>query len=964
MLFGGCLHFMAKMARKFVNPSGLGLLFSQLLVGTAMAQATLSVGTQPERLSDWLLKQAPNPTAYTPALQWLVPEEKPAQDKLKQDLLAELLQTKYLKATARERLTSFITALPITGRVNVPMAEARWLQAHPENDPVLQRSHTVVLPNRPTTLTLLTQDGTKCTLRHTAGAQAADYLRACDGQLASKASRVWVVQPDGVVQAWAVASWNAQAQTELAPGALMWVVSNPHEDELRWSRMFAQFLATQNYDTVLSAVDMAGMDSTAKLSTTSAVAPGLPARNLPLSANDWGVVGLLQTPTARMSEVGEMRFNAGRVYPYERFNVFVQPFEFLEAGFRYANVVNRLYGPAELSGTQTYKDKSIDFKLKLLNETAYVPQVALGMIDFGGTGLFASEYVVANKRFGNVDASLGMGWGYMGSSGNVPNPLAKLSSKFDTRAGQVGMGGTPAFKSFFRGPAALFGGVQYHTPWHNWVLKAEYDGNNYRNEPQGNNRKQTSPINVGVVYRPSPSIDLSFGIERGNTAMFGFTMHTSAAKLHAPKVSDAPNPPVAATRPQQTPEWTGTAADLYAMSAWGIQHISTAGNVLRVQIEGASGAHWNDRIERIVGVLHRDAPAHIDSFELIFKDQGVLLTERVVARDAWVKKNTEWLPPSAKQPSVVAREPGLVSKTPEQNSEQKVWEQTPSSFGYGVVPSWQQNIGGPDGFLLFKAGVSIPMQLKLSSNVWLSGAVSLNLYDNFDKFKYTAPSNLPRVRTYLREYMTASRINVPSLQMTHFGQLANNQYYSIYGGYLESMYGGVGGEWLYRAWHSPVAFGVDINKVQQRSFDQHLGFNKADAQTGYKVTTGHATAYWDTGWLATQVKLSAGRYLAGDVGATLDFSKTFGNGVAMGVWATKTNVSAAKFGEGSFDKGLYLRIPFDAMTTTRTSSVANLVYNPLTRDGGARLNRDFTLYGATSARSARDTGFVPALKGN
>jgi hypothetical protein len=84
----------------------------------------------------------------------------------------------------------------------------------------------------------------------------------------------------------------------------------------------------------------------------------------------------------------------------------------------------------------------------------------------------------------------------------------------------------------------------------------------------------------------------------------------------------------------------------------------------------------------------------------------------------------------------------------------------------------------------------------------------------------------------------------------------------------------------------------------------------------------------------------------------------------MGVWATKTNVSAEKFGEGSFDKGLYLRIPFDVMTTTRTSNVANLVYSPLKRDGGARLNRDFTLYGATTARSARDTSFVPAGKGN
>lgn len=103
-----------------------------------------------------------------------------------------------------------------------------------------------------------------------------------------------------------------------------------------------------------------------------------------------------------------------------------------------------------------------------------------------------------------------------------------------------------------------------------------------------------------------------------------------------------------------------------------------------------------------------------------------------------------------------------------------------------------------------------------------------------------------------------------------------------------------------------------------------------------------------------------GQYLAGDLGATLDVNKKFAYGVSIGAWVTKTNVSAEKFGEGSFDKGMYLRIPFDVMTTKRTGSVANLVYQPLTRDGGARLNRSFTLFGATTPRSQEDTNFGPA----
>ena len=49
-----------------------------------------------------------------------------------------------------------------------------------------------------------------------------------------------------------------------------------------------------------------------------------------------------------------------------------------------------------------------------------------------------------------------------------------------------------------------------------------------------------------------------------------------------------------------------------------------------------------------------------------------------------------------------------------------------------------------------------------------------------------------------------------------------------------------------------------------------------------------------------------GKYLAGDKGLTLDLSRRFQeSGFTLGVFATKTNLSAEEFGEGSFDKGFY-----------------------------------------------------------
>ena len=281
-------------------------------------------------------------------------------------------------------------------------------------------------------------------------------------------------------------------------------------------------------------------------------------------------------------------------------------------------------------------------------------------------------------------------------------------------------------------------------------------------------------------------------------------------------------------------------------------------------------------------------------------------------------------------------------------------------FETALSPHYQQTLGGPDGFVLFQAGVAEQVKLRLRDDTWLQGSLQLGLIDNYNKFSNRGSSDLPRVRTYLREYVTTSKLTLPYLQATHAGRLGGNQYYSVYGGYLESMFAGVGGEWLYRPFASRLAFGVDANLVQQRNFSQDLGFGNAGEQTRYRVATGHATLYWDTGWNNVQANLSAGRYLAKDAGVTVAMSRLFQNGVTVGAFFTKTNVSAEKFGEGSFDKGVYLSVPFDAFLTRSSNSFASAVWKPLTRDGGAKLGRSVELYGLTSARDDRTLRFKAA----
>ncbi len=436
------------------------VMLAMLACFATASHAANAAPIEGERLSDWMLRQAPSALAYPTALLWQVPAERAAQTQLQQEVLAVLEDAAALPSHSKNALSKFLRSLPVTGRVRIAMQDARWLQAHPKFDPVLLANQVLVLPQRPTSVSVLTSEGDHCVLPHKAGAQARDYLNACVGAF----NRAWVVQPDGHILNHGIATWNEEAQGEVAPGAIVWAHAQESNSPSKLSQVLTAYLATQAYDAVVAAAEPMRLQSVAK------VVPARQAKSLALTANDWGVVGLLQTPTARMLPAGEARFNMSRVYPYERVNVMMQAFDSFEAGFRYTNILNRLYGPVELSGSQPLKDKSLDVKFRLLEEKAYLPQVAVGIIDVGGTGLFSSEYVVANKRFGNFDASLGMAWGYLGASGNVRNPFTLVSSKFDTRAAETGMGGVPGVKSFFRGPAALFGGLQYQSPWQNWVL--------------------------------------------------------------------------------------------------------------------------------------------------------------------------------------------------------------------------------------------------------------------------------------------------------------------------------------------------------------------------------------------------------------------------------------------------------------------------------------------------------------
>lgn len=270
------------------------------------------------------------------------------------------------------------------------------------------------------------------------------------------------------------------------------------------------------------------------------------------STNIFGGVGLLRTRTARFAADGQFEAGASFINPYRNFYLNWQIVPWLEVIFRYTDITNRpgqrppirqstgrfFKDVLKLANSNTFLDRSFDFKFRLAKEGKYMPSVAWGLQDAIGTGVFSGEYLVASKHFGRLDMHLGLGWGQVGSRGNIKNPLRIFGKRFKTRAtGFSGTGGQFSFGKYFSGETVgLFGGVEYVTPWEGVTVKFEYNGADPLATSGENVLDEDLPVGIGINYRPWPWFDFGIGWERGNTVSLRFALRSNFHKLGVPKI--------------------------------------------------------------------------------------------------------------------------------------------------------------------------------------------------------------------------------------------------------------------------------------------------------------------------------------------------------------------------------------------------------------------------------------------
>lgn len=653
-------------------------------------------------------------------------------------------------------------------------------------------------------------------------------------------------------------------------------------------------------------------------------------------------------PTARFSEEGTLAFSWTHNEPYLRGSVIAYPFDWFEASYQYADINNTLYSPVkEFSGSQTLKDKSFDAKFRLFSESNLFPQVALGLRDLAGTSVFSAEYIVASKLINNFDITFGIGWGNLNGN-KIDNPLKNISDSFAERSGPLSGGGQFSTGSYFSGDAGYFGGIEYFIPkFHGARIKLELDGTNYQTEgplPVSQDEK----FNISYVHPLSKNFFIKASYVKGNTLSFGFSYRAPLGRKNPftkkqDKMKEVENTEAIKQVTSKSDQNLYRASLLYlSQRNFALQSADIKNDELKVAYAQSKYRTQAIAAGRVLRILDDIAPETIRSIE-VSEINGGMGMYTISANRSSLSRSKDF-----QDPSIILSTASVKSLVYDRSDyEFKPTIKYPKLF-YNIGPDIKSQIGGPDGFYFGDLRITAYSELLLNRDLSFITVLSQGITNNFSNLKLPSDSIIPHVRTDIVDYLKeGSGFTIRRMQLNYFKNPLEDLYFKFSAGIFESMFAGFGFEALYRPFSGDMAVGVDAWRVRQRAFDQMFSFRD------YETSTGHITFYYREPSSKVLFKLIGGKYLAQDSGITLDLSREFYSGFQIGIFASRTDISKAEFGEGSFDKGFYWWMPVDLFFGDYRKQTTGWGLRPLTRDGAQRLVQGYPLWGVTDYADKR-----------
>ncbi len=612
----------------------------------------------------------------------------------------------------------------------------------------------------------------------------------------------------------------------------------------------------------------------------------------------------------------------------------------MEVSLRYADINLYKYSAIKaFSGNQSYKDKSFNLKLKIIEETEMFPELSIGFRDIIGTGKFSSEYIVSSKKIGDFDVSVGLGWGNFATDDGLENPFISLDSSFGNREpGYQGIGGMLEYEKFFSGSkVSSFYGFEYINKYSGLRFKFDYDSSN----PFPIKKK--SNYSFGIAIPASKFIDVNIFRHRGTSLGFGVSYKANYSEEIIPKSEVIPvlnfNKEEIDLLSSNDQVFSGTLNVL--LNNFGIytQSIELKEDEIRIVIENSRYRNLNTSTKRLVQISRKVLKTrNIKNVTIIYQSSNVNIGSISFSLERFI----DFLDNSYSIPEL---ERHIYHQNYiHDNSAKEIFRgeiDFPIYFG-GIEPDLKNHVGAPESFYSGQIGILVGGGIKFSKSSYLDGSISLGIFENLNQLTLRAYSRMPKVRSDIREYLK-EKYALKSLSYSYIFNPLYDKNFLFFGGIkvglLEEMYGGFGGELLFRDIRKPWYFTTNYYWVKQRQFNQRFSFRN------YETFTGHLNFIWETPLQGVKMIISGGRYLAKDSGITLNLSKTFKSGFTVGFFATKTDVSAEEFGEGSFDKGIYFSIPLDIVSKNSSKNNARFVWKNLTKDGGAMLSGGLDLTG-------------------
>ncbi|WBU62959.1 YjbH domain-containing protein [Paracoccus aerodenitrificans] len=681
------------------------------------------------------------------------------------------------------------------------------------------------------------------------------------------------------------------------------------------------------------------LTSTALL-TLSVSALGVAQPTFSQTLNSYGMPGAIDTPTATAPPEGELTGSVSDSDPGQRVTLSFQPTARMTTALRYS----RIDGIDPERDTLT--DRSFDFHFNILHQSeGWRPAVAIGLRDFMGTGIYSGEYIVATKDITpRLQVSGGIGWGRLAGDWR--------------RTDYNDEGGKPRVEDWFSGSAKPFASVEWKAT-DSLSLLAEYSYDDYQPEVEGGAEEPENKFNFGVNYRIGDIYQVGAYTIGGNIFGIRGSVALNARESQYPSgLEPAPAPVRPRPAPSADPDgWSGAwTADptaqpviqnalskALAEEGQTLEAMSLSANRAEVRIRNNRYNLQAEAIGRTARLMTRAMPPSVETFVITSIDHGMPTSSVVLQRS-----DIEQLENTAS--AQIAQRAQIVNADPRPGN-LVMAEGLYPKFSWRLGPYLNIGLWDADEAWRYEVGAELRARYELTPGLVLSGAVRKRAFGSADREaperltpeEYLADGSdtnsagVPRVRSDGRMYSGNNDLVIPELTLAWYAKPTPTIYTRVTAGLLERSFGGVSAEVLWKPVDSRLALGAEINRVRKRDFDQLFDFRD------YEVTTGHLSAYYDFrgGFWG---RIDVGKYLAGDVGATIALNREFENGWRVGAYATKTDMSEEDFGEGSFDKGVVFSIPLNWATGTPTTRRAVSDVRSLSRDGGARLRTDGRLY--------------------